>query len=389
MALLESAHPTETTAEPETATRPWLSPLLGGAAAAACGLVLCLMAAGIVGALAARATTDWGNFFGVGASLWLVMGGGRLAADGVFLALTPLAGFGLLLWAAIRGARSTLPESGPTRIPYAAYLGGYAAVAAAGCGVALAGPATPVWWSLPLPVLGIPALALALAEGRRGRLDKLTRHIPRTVRRAVGPAWRTSLVLLALGMLGVLAAVALHLGSVGTLYRELDTGLLGALALTVGQLAALPNLGLWVLSALTGPGFAVTEGARVSLGSADTGVLPMIPVFGALPGGGDFGWYVRLLWLLPVFVGGYAARRTLAGIPRLASGRTKLGSVAVTVLLTSVFLGILDAIAGGSLGDGRLASVGPSALSLSLSLLVSLGIGAGVVVARDWWRLRR
>ena len=140
---------------------------------------------------------------------------------------------------------------------------------------------------------------------------------------------------------------------------------------------------------LTGPGVTVTEGAQVTLGGADAGLLPLIPVFGALPGPVDFGWYVSLLVLIPVLIGGYAARRALLEIPRLASSRTKLASVAATIALTAVLVAGLDGLAGGSLGDGRLATVGPSAVSLFASLCLTLGVGAFAVLVRDWWRLRR
>mgnify|MGYP000961368417 FL=1 len=140
---------------------------------------------------------------------------------------------------------------------------------------------------------------------------------------------------------------------------------------------------------LSGPGFTVTQGAAVTLGGSDGGVLPLIPVLGAVPSQHDFPWFAWLLLLVPVVIGGYAARRTLAEIPRLASTRTKLLSVLATVALTSVLLALADAIAGGSLGDGRLASIGPSALSLTVSVSLTLGAGALAVVVADWWRLRR
>ena len=59
------------------------------------------------------------------------------------------------------------------------------------------------------------------------------------------------------------------------------------------------------------------------------------------------------------------------------------------MLLAALLVAGLDALAGGSLGDGRLASIGPSAFSLFVSLVIALGLGAAVIVARDWWRLRR
>ena len=50
---------------------------------------------------------------------------------------------------------------------------------------------------------------------------------------------------------------------------------------------------------------------------------------------------------------------------------------------------MLDVVAGGSVGQFRLSSVGAPAGSLVLALVLELGLGALVVVLRDAWRLRR
>ncbi|MFZ1374711.1 DUF6350 family protein [Nostocoides sp.] len=384
-----ASSPTEAADGEPSVDAPWRAPLIGGASAASVSLLTVMVIVGIVGSLAARASSDWATIFGTGSAMWLMFGGARLAADGVFVAVTPLLGTAGLVWVALRSARRSLPDDGSRRIPYAAWLAGYGGVALAAVALASAGPAIPVWWSVPLPVLGVPALALGMAEVPRGRWEWLAHRVPRVLRRAVRPAVRTCIVLMATGMTLTLLAVAVRLGEVGRLYAELQPGFLGALALTGAQVLVWPNLGLWSISVLTGPGVTVTEGAQVTLGGADAGLLPLIPVFGALPGPVDFGWYVSLLVLIPVLIGGYAARRALLEIPRLASSRTKLASVAATIALTAVLVAGLDGLAGGSLGDGRLATVGPSAVSLFASLCLTLGVGAFAVLVRDWWRLRR
>lgn len=375
--------------EPEAARGRWVGPIVAGAQVAAASVVVTLAVVGVVGSLAARADVAWGDFFSIGAALWIMAGGGRLATDGVFVALNPLLGTAALVWLATRSARRAIDLSLPRWISYAGWLGGYAAVAAAMVALAATGPVTPVWWSLVLPVLVLPALSLALAELPRGRGDALVRRLPRVLRRAVRPAVRTGFALIGAGMAVSLLAVTVRLGEVARLYAELTPGLLGGLALTAAQLAVWPNLGLWALAIMSGPGVTTVEGSHVGLGGGDGATLPMIPVFGALPGQGDYPWFVWTLVLVPILIGGYAARRTLAEIPRLASGRTKLVSVAATVMLAALGVAALDGLAGGSLGDGRLASIGPSAGALFVSLLVNLGLGAMLVVARDWWRLRR
>jgi len=208
---------------------------LGGVSGAAVSLAVTLAVVGILGSLAAQASSGWGPIFAMGSTLWLMAGGARVAADGVFVALTPLAGTALVTWVAVRAARRSLPETGPRTRAYAAWLAGYVLAAAAAVALAASGPATPVWWSLPLPVLGIPALALAIAELPRGHGDRLVHRIPRVLRRAVRPALRTGTVLLLTGMSLLVLAVTFRLGEVGRLYAEVDAGVLGSVGLTAGQ----------------------------------------------------------------------------------------------------------------------------------------------------------
>ncbi|MEI2777395.1 MAG: DUF6350 family protein [Tetrasphaera sp.] len=378
-----------TSATPAGPPRPWLRPLLGGAAAAATTLLVMLVLVAGAGTLAAKAELDWGDAFGFGAASWLLAGGARLVADSVVIGFTPLLGFAALVLSAIAVGRRFLPRSGRRLLPYLGWIGGYAAVALLAALLTLAGSARPAWTSLAVPVLGVPALALAVIEGRRGRLDDLLHRLPRTLRRCVRPAVRTLLVALTCGMLLVLAAVLAHFGSVSEVYRLLDTGALGGGALTAAQVLAWPNLGIWALSLAAGPGYSLTEGTAVTLGGATGGVVPALPVFAASPGPGDFGWPALLLVVIPILLGAYAARRTLAEIPRLASGRVKLGGVATTVALVVVTLAALDVLAGGSLGVGRLRHVGVSAPALALALAAWMSLGAGLTLLRDWWRLRR
>ncbi|NYG35725.1 hypothetical protein [Janibacter alkaliphilus] len=61
----------------------------------------------------------------------------------------------------------------------------------------------------------------------------------------------------------------------------------------------------------------------------------------------------------------------------------------IVVLVAAVALALLDAVGGGSLGGARLSDIGAPAGALALALAVEMGVGALLVVARDWWVLRR
>ena len=110
---------------------------------------------------------------------------------------------------------------------------------------------------------------------------------------------------------------------------------------------------------------------------------------GAQPQPGEFGWYAWLLLLVPILIGGYGAQRALARLPRLAELRKKAGVVAVSIVGAALLIGLVDGAAGGALGDGRLSSVGAPALSMAFMAMLLMGMGASVVVLRDWWKFAR
>lgn len=368
---------------------PLVRPLVGGAATAAATLGIVLAVVGIAASLAHRADLHWGEIFGVGSALWLLTGGARLHVDQVIVAFTPLLGFALLLGGAVLGARRSLRGEGPRRDPYLAWLGGYAAVALLAIALTFAGPIRTVWWTVPVPLVGVPGLALALVEVRRGRLDDLVHRLPRWVRRCVRPIVQTSVLALVTGVLLVLISALGHWRDITAVTRTLTPGLTGGTALLLAQLLISPNLGLWALGFVAGPGFSIAEGTGVSLGGSSLGVLPQVPVLAAIPGPGHFGWWSRLLLLIPILFGAYAARRTLAEIPRLARGRVKFTAVAVTVVGSSVTLAAVDLLGGGSAGMERIRDIGVSAPALAFFMALLMGVGAAIVTLRDWLRLRR
>jgi hypothetical protein len=339
---------------------------------------------------------------GAGASLWLLVQGAHLGANATIVAFVPLVLGALAVWGASRGASRVLDTADvddafvadllPRSVASSGgrWWGGYALAVALAAALTIAGSLPLRWLSVVVPVL---ALVLALCRLARDadilgpRFDPFV--APETVRRAWAPARSGLLVLLAVGVLLVLVAVALSWGSVSSLHREAGAGLLGGALLVATQLAALPNLALWALSFLAGPGFSVVDGAHTSLTGSTGGLMPMVPVLGAVPEPGSAPWVVRLLVLVPVVVGGCIGRRALGSVARLSSLRTKASVAVVACAMVAVAVGVLDGLGGGSLGAYRLSDIGAPALWLTLTLALELVVGALVVVAWDAWRLRR
>ena len=191
------------------------------------------------------------------------------------------------------------------------------------------------------------------------------------------------------GAVVVAALLVLHADRVAHLQGELRPGVFGGVVLAAGQLAALPNLGLWAVSFLSGPGFSVVQGAQVTWSGAESGLMPLVPVLGALPPPGPFPGWVAASAAVPVIVGvwiGWRARRSVA---RLATLRSKAAVSAAAVTLAALGLAGLDALGGGSLGMVKLAHMGAPPHLMAGYLLGEFALGAALVLAWDAWRVRR
>ena len=204
--------------------------------------------------------------------------------------------------------------------------------------------------------------------------------IRQTVASAARGGASATAAIIAVASVAVAVLIVASYAQVFTLYEGLHAGALGGLALTIAQIAVLPNVVLGAASWLIGPGFAIGVGSSVSpLGTA-LGPIPAIPLFGALPAG-DFAFsFVGLL--VPVLAG-FLAGAVLG--PRRAGGDgTPLPLPWPRVIATGLgmgvvagaALGLLAAISTGSAGPGRLAMVGPDPLPVALWAALEVGVAA-------------
>jgi hypothetical protein len=396
---------------PEGAAAPGRGWARGAVVGVLTGLVSLLVVLGPV-LLAWRAEPGGataGVATGVGAGLWLLVSGAHADAAGATIALTPLLGLALLVVLARYGAREAIVRvsiAGPhwwgllaprLAAALAGWWAGYAVVVLAAAWVASGGPFPPVPLTLAVPLVVVPLLGVVLAlrpvvaddpEVLGPRAGVL--RVPDAVRRGFGPGLRGLLLVLAVGTLVVLAAVALSWDRVRSVQHGLEAGGTGDVVLVLAQVGMVPNLALWVVSFLAGPGFQVVDGAGIAWGGAESGLLPMVPVFGALPQPGAFPVLVPALSVLAlVAVGAWVGNRALGTVARLSRVRTKLAVAVAACATTATGAGLLDAFGGGSLGRFRLTDVGAPALTLGLCLFGWLLLGAVLAVLRDAWRLRR
>ncbi len=206
----------------------------------------------------------------------------------------------------------------------------------------------------------------------------------RALPRAVLAAW---LVMVAGGAAALMAALVARLDRVEQLTVALDPGVAGGIALLVVQLAFLPNLIIWASSFTLGAGFTLGTGSVVTPAESQLGLVPGIPVFGALPVDGP-GGDLQLLWLgIGVLAGAAAAWCVMRARPAARFDETSLvgGLAGLVAGLLFVPLGWASV---GDLGTLRLAGMGPQLTSLTVMATTTMGL-SGVIVGLAFGLLRK
>jgi hypothetical protein len=164
------------------------------------------------------------------------------------------------------------------------------------------------------------------------------------------------------------------------LYEGLQAGALGGFALTLAQIAILPNLVLWAVSWLVGPGFAIGTGSAVSPISTTLGPIPAVPVLGALPTFDSAFAFVGILipvlagFLAGALLGSKRARANVLG-STISIVRTLIIGLGMGVF-AGALLGLLTWASAGSAGPGRLATVGPDPMQVALWSALEIGVAA-------------
>lgn len=331
----------------------WLRAVAAGAEAAILSWLVAILGALVTYVATAAAPglgeATWSSTAAIGTGWWTLAFGGRVPLEEGVVTLAPL-GITALALVLLRGAQRRLGVDTPA-------------------GVALGAGA----FAVSVALLGLVAgrgsglhVAGALAVGALAGLWTLSRRqesLPGAVRAAlagIAPAVRVGLdaarvalvAVLGVGLALVALAVVAGWDQVVAVHDSLRPDVASATVLALAQAAYLPNLALWALAWLGGPGFAVGEGTTFSALGTTVELLPAIPVLGALPAPGTaLPWALAVPALLGALVGGWRGRG-------LTTGRS--AALAAGTLLASSWtaLAILGTVASGSIGPGRMAATG-------------------------------
>lgn len=199
----------------------------------------------------------------------------------------------------------------------------------------------------------------------------------RAVPRALGAALLT---VLAGGSAVLASAVWLGREQIVGIVEGLDGGVSALVLLSFLHLLYLPNFILAGASWMLGAGITVGDGSLITMSVVDVGLMPALPVFGAIPAETS----ETALWWLTI---GVAAGALAALAVDLARPRARFDETALVGGLSGVVAGlalvVACALGAGGLGEGRLAYLGARIPELAIfapTLLGLSGMAAGLIL---------
>ncbi|WP_243711416.1 DUF6350 family protein, partial [Actinomadura sp. KC216] len=220
-------------------------------------------------------------------------------------------------------------------------------------------------------------------------LSALLRLLPDRPRSLVIGVAGSLSVLLASGALLVGVSLAMHMSEADHLYDLLAPGVVGGVLLFLVELAFLPNAVIWGMAYAIGPGFSIGAGTSVSPTGVVLDLVPAFPPLAALPEPGPAPALSLIALAAPFLAGAVGGALTIRSMPtRVSEGAPLWGFLSGA--LTGAVVALLSALSGGPLGDGRMATVGPSAWQVGLLAALEVGISAAIAAwVANWMVLRR
>lgn len=365
---------------------------------------------------------DWSVFWRAGADVWLVGHGADLtltlsksaaSATGISGAGAPIlisiAALGFALTTFLLGARAgrRLAETNHRVVGSVAAIASFAVYAAI-VTVTARQPSADVslvqGTVFPTLFFGVPLLVAVEVNRRRrdqppgvfvGLGLRAFDEIPKVGRVVAVAAIRSglavSVVVFAVAGLLVALLLATHYAAIIALFEGAHGGVLGGLALTIGQIALLPNVVAWAAAWLVGPGFAIGAGSSVSPLATTLGPMPAVPFLGALPASTSSFAFVGIL--VPVVASFVvvtlfrpALQRALGEVDSLL---VRVIAGAATGVAAGLIIGVTAALSAGSAGPGRLAEVGPDAFAVGGFAALEIGVPAmlALMVRQPDWAL--
>jgi hypothetical protein len=348
---------------------------IGGLATAAASWLICA-GIGVLGWSASDSAT-LRDAVGLGTRLWLLANGVGVHIGTVLITLVPWGITAVIAFLIARvsvasarrvpGDRKNSTIRGPALIgvvTVAAYLVPVFLVA-----LRLGEPrAVPARWSAVIAAFVLAAIWGSSRKFSGRRADAARKWF--AMGRAVIAA---QLAMLVAGAAVLIIGLGMHLNRVAALYEALQPGVTGAVALLVLQLAFIPNALVWSACYALGSGFSLGTGSVVAPAGTQLGIVPAIPLLGALPTAGP-GDMTQVWWLAAgAIAGAITCWVALADRPAIRFDQASLRGGSAGMLAGAVFAGLAWA-ASGDLGMLRLIDIGPRLVPLLIMAVTAMGL---------------
>jgi hypothetical protein len=348
-----------------------LMAVVGGVVTALASWILCAGVT-VVGWLAAE-PGSLGDALRVGTLLWLLSNGvgvrlGEIPVTLVPWGATAMIAFMISRFAAVSARKvRTHQTAGPGLISVVTVVAYLLSVLV---GARLWGEP----WQVPARWAVVITVLLGAAWWGSSRSLGIRRvEIPGRARAIICAVSAAQLAMLVAGAAVLVTALWTHLKQVETLHQALQPGVAGGIALFLLQLAFVPNALIWSAAYALGSGFSLGAGSVIAPAATQLGMVPGIPLLGALPSPGP-GDLTQLWWLAAGAVAGAIACWVVLGFGHVP--RFDLASLAGGVcglLAGAVFAGLAWA-ASGDLGTLRLTDLGPRLFPLLVMAGTTMGL---------------
>lgn len=372
---------------------------------AALGTWAAVVLPALVGWLAApEGSLGWFSAVQVGTAIWFLGHGQSIGGSDLVVSLTPLGLLLLFCYVTVRWAgrvivtqRALAARSEWSRVTrlgiVPGFLAGYVAAAAGLALLTLGGKVAPGVAAVPGTAL-VPLAALGYLFVRPDEPESPAfvrawfRRGPTWLPSAWRVGWRGAGLLLGIGLGLCLLRLLWSAGEVWGIHADYGFGLVAGVVVLLAQVMMLGNAATWALAFVAGPGFSIAADSLISPGAAQPGLMPLVPILGALPAEADYPAAMYAVLVIPVVVGVVIGRRVDAVLEFFGNARARLLATATAAAISVTVVALVTWLGNGSIGVERLASVGPSVPIVTGALL--LEVLAGALGWAGWclWRER-
>jgi len=225
---------------------------------------------------------------------------------------------------------------------------------------------SPRWYVAPISVFALLGIASLTQLQQLSKNNNYLNQVIRIILMVLG-------ALLGISLLFFTISLAIHFSVLNNLITVLQPGFFGGILLLILVIATIPNMAVSSLAYLLGPGFAIGSGTLINPAVHRIGEIPAFPLLAAIPTNTNKFLFIGVLL-------GIGAGFAIALLLEKTERADDLLALPIVIVVSAVFLALINFLSNGSLLGERLSVVGPSLWIFPLVYLLEAGIGAGIFV---------